>query len=287
MRNITIQRRKRFVACAAKMKVYIEDAMRPELEINGVPCRKLGELKNGAQQTFTVGDEPAKLFVIAGKTSKNYCNDFVQLPQGSEDLFFSGQNEMNTASGNAFRFDCNDPETVQNRQQGKKKGWGVLIVAILIGAVVGFLIPKLINAKKASEPKTFTSHGMSITLTEEFEESARMGYTFSYEGDYVICVGLREAFDLYEGLEDISLQEYGELVLEANELTDNELKEKDGLTYFDYDNYDPESKLSYRYFCYLMKCDDAFWMIQFSTLESKVDEYEDDILKWVKSVQFE
>ena len=269
-----------------KMKVYIEDPMQPELEINGVPCRKLGELKNGAQQTFQVGDEAAKLFVIAGKTSKNYCNDFVQLPQGCEDLFFSGQNEMNTASGNAFRFDCNDPETVQNRKQGKKKGWTVLIIAMLIGALVGAVVPRLLREKAASEPKTFTVQGMSITLTKEFEESAHRGYTFVYEGEDVICVGLRESFDIAEGFGDLSVREYGELVLEANELTDSELKEKDGLLYFEYDNYDEESKLGYHFFSYLFKSEDSFWMIQFSTLQNKADDCEADILKWVKTVEF-
>ena len=50
MRNLTIVRRKSFVACLAKMKVYIEDPASNELVINKIPCRKLGELKNGEEK---------------------------------------------------------------------------------------------------------------------------------------------------------------------------------------------------------------------------------------------
>ena len=51
MRNLTIKRTKSYVACLAKMKVYIEDRVSGDLVINGVSCRKLGTLKNGEEAT--------------------------------------------------------------------------------------------------------------------------------------------------------------------------------------------------------------------------------------------
>lgn len=42
MRNLTIERRKRFVASLAKMYVYLEDAEAGDIDINGVRCRKVG-----------------------------------------------------------------------------------------------------------------------------------------------------------------------------------------------------------------------------------------------------
>ena len=47
MRNLTIRRVKSFVASLAAMNVYIEDPMANDLVINGIPCRKLGWIKDG------------------------------------------------------------------------------------------------------------------------------------------------------------------------------------------------------------------------------------------------
>jgi hypothetical protein len=105
MRNLTIKRTKSFVACLVKMKIYLEDPMASELVINNVPCRKLGELKNGEEKTFVIGENSAKVFVIADTLSRNYCNEYYQLPDGQDDIFLSGKNDFNPASGNAFRFD--------------------------------------------------------------------------------------------------------------------------------------------------------------------------------------
>ena len=65
MRNLTIMRAKSVVACAATMKVYIEDPMCDDLTINGLPCRFLGKLKNGEVKTFQIDESAAKVFVIA------------------------------------------------------------------------------------------------------------------------------------------------------------------------------------------------------------------------------
>ena len=140
MRNLTIKRTKSFVACLGKMKVYIEDASSNELEINGVSCRKLGTLKNGEEKTFQIGNERAKVFVIADKLSKNYCNEFYELPEGEEDIYLTGKNKFNPASGNPFRFDNNNSEEViANRNKNSNRGGGVFIIAIVVGFIAGFL----------------------------------------------------------------------------------------------------------------------------------------------------
>ena len=74
MRNLTIKREKSFVSSLAKMKVYIEDPTSNEMRINDVPCRKIGDLKNGEEKTFQIGEEEAKVFVIADKSNKNLQN---------------------------------------------------------------------------------------------------------------------------------------------------------------------------------------------------------------------
>ena len=141
MRNLTIKRKKKFVACLGKLKVYIEDAQTNELIISGVPCRKLGDLKNGEEKTFEIGEDAAKVFVIADTLSKDYCTEFYQLSEGQDDIVLTGENYFNPANGNAFRFDNNNSEEVlAARKKSNKKGATVLIIAIIVGFIIGFIL---------------------------------------------------------------------------------------------------------------------------------------------------
>ncbi len=141
MRKLTIKRKKKFVACLGKMKVYIEDAQSSELIISGVPCRKLGALKNGEEKTFEISENAAKIFVIADNLSKDYCTEFYQLTDGQDDIVLTGENYFNPANGNAFRFDNNNSEEVlAARKKGNQKGTIVLIIAIIVGFIIGFAI---------------------------------------------------------------------------------------------------------------------------------------------------
>ena len=87
MRNLTIKRTKSFVGCLGKMKVYIEDPLSNEMTINNTPCRKLSVLKNGEEKTFLIDENEAKVFVIADKLSKGFCNEYYNVPAGEEDVF--------------------------------------------------------------------------------------------------------------------------------------------------------------------------------------------------------
>ena len=141
MRNLTIKRKKKFVACLGKLKVYIEDAQTNELIISGVPCRKLGDLKNGEEKTFEIGEDAAKVFVIADTLSKDYCTEFYQLSEGQDDIVLTGENYFNPANGNAFRFDNNNSaEVLAARKKGNKKGTVILVIAIIVGFIIGFAI---------------------------------------------------------------------------------------------------------------------------------------------------
>ena len=62
-------------------------------------CRRLGDLKNGEEKTFLVGESAARVFVIADKLSKNYCNEFYPLPEGEEDVVLTGKNCFNLSAG--------------------------------------------------------------------------------------------------------------------------------------------------------------------------------------------
>lgn len=269
------------------LKIYIEDPTSEEIVINGTPCRKLGTIKNGEEKTFQVEEDSLKVFVIADKLSKNYCNEFYQLPEGQEPISLSGKPRFNLFTGNAFRFDNNDNEAVEkNRKRGLKIGLIVFAVFVAVGAVAGYFIGTLINKDSAkAEAKDFSSNGMTITLTEDFVEREYIGYTAIYTSSDVVVGVIGESFSLMPGLKNYTTQQYAQIVMQNNGKY-AEIKTEDGLVYFEFDDSDPTTNVVYHYVAYAYKTSNSFWLVQFSTTKAKVDDYAESITKWAKSVRF-
>ena len=286
MRNLTICRTKSFVGSMGAMKVYIEDGFHQELTINGIPCRKLGELKNGEEKTFSVGTGAAKVFVIADKLSRNQFNDYYPLPAGEEDVRLTGKNQFHPGAGNPFRFDgVTDEAVLANRKKGNRSGIVVIVVAVLLGLVLGLMGP--ISSRMANnEPKTFTADGLTITLTAAFEPQEYEGFTQCYEGSGTAVMALKEEFSLISGFGDYSLEEYGLLVIESNGLEDTALKLNENVTYFTYTTDLGDGDV-YFYMAAVYKGSDAFWLIQFAAPAAQQEKYESQFLEWASSVVVE
>jgi len=285
MRKLTVKRNKSFVGCLNKAKIYIEDSASKELIINNVPCKKLGDLKNNEKKTFEIGNEEAKVFVVSDKIFKNISNDCYQLYRGEEDVFLSGQNRFNISTGNAFEFD-NGNLTVLPNGRKKKSMLPILIVSIIIGAIVGFAVSYSFNSDKKVEPKDFQYDGLNITLTNEFTEVDAEGRTVCYDSKRVAVLVLKEEFSLAEGFGDLTLEEYADILKKENDMSSSKLKETDGLLCFEYDYNNAEVNKTFRYFSYLYKSDDAFWVVQFATQTEYVEELSPKINEWAKSVSF-
>ena len=287
MRQLTVRREKSFVACLAKDKVYIEDHYAGDTVIGGVPCRKLGDLKNGEVKTFIVGDEAARVYVISDKLSKDFCNDFFILPAGDFPIFLSGKHAYNPVAGNAFRFNDNaHPEAVANRKRGGRIGIVVLIVAAIVGFFVGFFSNVW---EDEAQDKTFTASGMSITLTDAFIDDEMEGFTATWATEDVVVVALEEPFhtltDVLPNPSTASVEEYLRLLIEHNG-EGNAVETVDGLPRYYYDWENVEAGVTYRYFVYAFKSDDAFWMVQIVVDVESLDKYEDDVSRWAHSVTF-
>lgn len=283
MRNLTIRRNKTFVASLAKMRVYIEDINNPEIEINDIPCRKIGELKNGQELTVEIENTEAKVFVIADSLSKGYCNDFYQLPEGEEDIFLTGQNRYNPAAGNAFIFDGNEnAEALKNRKKNKKIGIIILIIAAIVGFAIGFFG----NYDVFDFKETFTFEDMSVTLTDDFVKADYEGIQAAFESEDVFILITKEEFALLEGMKDLSVEDYHDLLIKGANLEAAFETTKSGLNYFNYAAENPEvGEITYTAF--LFKTDDAFWMIQFGCLTEDLPEYEEKIFDWAETIKFE
>lgn len=140
MRNLTIIRRKTFVASLGKVKIYIEDA-NGDTNINDTKCRLLGKLKNDSRETFEIGNESCKIFAIYDKASKGYCNDVYVIPEGEDDYYISGIAHFNPFMGNPFYFDGNtNEEALAMRKKTKKKAMLIMIPVMIIAVIAGFLI---------------------------------------------------------------------------------------------------------------------------------------------------
>ncbi|MBQ3069355.1 MAG: hypothetical protein IJD01_05370 [Clostridia bacterium] len=285
MRQLTIKRRKVYAACLAKMTVYIEDHQAPEGVLGGLPCRRLGELKNGEEQTFTVSDSAATVFVApANLTTDRYLERLV-IPEGTDDMVLEGQCYINILGGNGFCFDANN-NAASAKKRKKSTLLGVLLliaVGVVSGLVSYFVTSALVSPSTA--PKDFSSHGLTITLTDEFSEMEVEGFTAAFDSDHLGVIALREPFYLAAGFSDYSLEEYARLVIEANGLT-SEVQTRDGQVVFEYDAFIAEADADYHYVAYVFKSKDAFWTVTFTMLESCAHDHREQIDRYASSVRF-
>lgn len=292
MRNLTIKRQKSSFGSLTKAKFYIEDVESADVIVNGTPCRKLGELKNGDEATFEIDDRAARLFAFTEKRGENIFNDFLSLPEGSDDLSVSGKNLRDEIDGFAFRFDTNEGGTLpENPARGAKKAVIVVVAAVAAlllaaGCFVGYKL--WVNRERVPQPKTFSSNGLTITLTDEFTLAKNEHYTFIFDSEAIDIPVLKENFStLSEGFAEKTLDEYIDILLEVNKLPALEKRHEDGLVYYEYtlrNSDDPT--LAYHFTNYVYKSDDAFWLVQFIVNERNIERFSNQITEFAKSVTF-
>ena len=140
----------------------------------------------------------------------------------------------------------------------------------------------------SADKKTFSSNGMEITLTKAFKETSFEGYTVCYDSSKAAVFALKEEFSLTEGLEALTLEQYHDLVLQANAAKNPERGENVGsIPTMLYNFYNEEKKTEYRYFAAMYKADDAFWIVQFACEEDLFDTYEPYFVEAGKTVVFQ
>ncbi len=287
MRKLTIKRKKSFVASLAKLKVYIEDPA-GELDITGIKCRLLGTLANGEEKSFYIEENAAKVFVIADKMSRDYCYDCRNLPEGNEDIYLTGKNAFNPATGNAFRFEGGtDEEVAKRHKESKKGGLIVLITAIVIGLTAGWIIGSGVTySKKKATPKDFSYEEMTITLTALFKEEEVEGRTVFTSNDVAVFV-LRENFVAGDiDLSGYTVRGYAELARENNPvMADATYEETDGVPNMVY-TYAGDDGKTYVYFTTFYKSSDAFWIVQYFVNESGYESRKPKFIEWAKTVHF-
>lgn len=288
MRNLTIKREKGFTGCLTKARVYVCDELTGDTKINGEKCYKLGELKNGEEKTFAIGDGEVKIYVIQDKLSRNLTNEVCYIPAGVEDIYLMGEFKYNPFGGNGFRFHgMTDPRVLANRKKSSKKFGVYIAICFIIGIVGGILLASdSPNYAKDGEPTEIVDDaGIKMTLTDAFIETNLAGFDFTYGCEDVAVFGFADEFVLMDGLEDYSLKEYGELSVANNNLN-SKVKKENGVIYYEYDSYVADEGVTYCYLSAMYKAEDAFWTITFAVDEAQYEEYKPLFLEWASSVAF-
>lgn len=164
-----------------------------------------------------------------------------------------------------------------------KKSLKILSLCLVFVLVAGFFA-----GCGAPKEKSFYKEGLTITLTDEFEEKALVdSLTASYTSDYCLVTTLKEDFSLFSeaGLSvDISESEYLDMVIQSNSL-ENEPEETDGLHTVTFTK--EVSGQNMTYFALAKRGTDAFWLVQFACPTDTFENMRPQFIKWAKTVTVE
>ncbi len=278
MRNLTIHRHKTFVGSAAKIKFYIAD-VNGDTKIQNTMCRKLGELKNNQQGTFLIPQEACHIYAIADKASSSYCCELLEIPAGSEPVVYSGKCYFAPASGNAFRFDNNNSQQAQAiRKKGSSLGKKVLIVAAVIGFVIGFA------AVFMEWDESFTTGSLTITLTDDFQEYSYGLYDAVYESPDYALLGREWKYKYQQELAQMTQEEFLQLTIVAHSIsTASKIQYMDDLPYYTYTT-EVEGE-PYIFYVTAHQGSESYWQLEFGAPENKADKLEKKLIKWAGSVE--
>lgn len=163
-----------------------------------------------------------------------------------------------------------------------------LILAMAVLLLLGSLCSCFFKSKEwhpdddsIGDAKTFEKVGLTITLTDKFEEqSSQVGFDAYYVADFCGVMVLKEEFTLEEGLADRPLEEYINNVIKNNGRADTVAQQKDGLWFYEYTTSNGNFGRSY---CY--KGSDAFYVVQFICRSSDKESLDDMFWSWAHSVK--
>jgi hypothetical protein len=188
--------------------------------------------------------------------------------------------------GNMFRFDgVADEATLQNRKSGSKRMTVVLIIAAIVGGVIGFC-SGMGWFEGPAKPKTFQSDGFAITLTDEYKKTTFDGMTAAYDSENAAVLLLKELTAAAESVGVQTAEEYAEMQITYYKLQNpSEIYTKDGLLYYEYEGIGENGKML-RFLCFVFKTNDYYWTVQFTSLASDYADMKDDFFDFAKSIRF-
>ena len=263
-----------------KPSVYI-NSPDGEVMFDGIGCKKVGTLGFRSQLTFNAPSDAVEIFLAFENGSDAPELVKYQIPEGQSDV------EMNVSGKSITDIGFSNYERRSNifsRMDGGKR------VLLIIAAVVVFII--LIHGLSHTNnflrsiskiPEAFETDDMSITLSRAFVKVRQEDFYAFYMTRSCSVVITKESFEDIPELKNVDFDEYCEMCIKANPAVTPALVNREGLTYFVFEQQWEEL---YKYHVYVYRTDDAYWLVQFSTKAADYNYWSDCYNEWAKSVEF-
>lgn len=175
-------------------------------------------------------------------------------------------------------------DTEKKNNSSKKVGIILVVIAIIAAVAVAVFSGSLFGGYDT--PKKFTADEMSINLTDDFSQSHGGKYIACFDSKKVSVFVNKEAFDPETGMEQMTVEEFGKMIIDNNSIKTTGLKQKDDLTYFISTHSETGSNAVFEYYTFIYKTNSDFWIFQFSTPKKETDKFSPMVFKWAESVEF-
>lgn len=98
MRKLTLKRKWSLIECGSRIFYYVQCAEQDAtVEVKGVKCRELGQIKNGKSVETEIPTEQTTVYLV----SSTMYADFT-VPAGEEDVSLVAKPKYNPMQGNPF-----------------------------------------------------------------------------------------------------------------------------------------------------------------------------------------
>ncbi len=159
----------------------------------------------------------------------------------------------------------------------------VVLMVVSFAACGGKTTSKLDTANL----ETYEFDGLTIKMEKGMEIGSQEGFNAFASSNTCIMTGVKEGFDLFTSYgydpENMTLEEYGELVEQANEQFNEDFSaDANGNLAATY-TYDINGT-SFFYHATVAKGTDAFWVITFACSEDAQSEYADQFEAWANTI---
>ncbi len=293
MRVVTIKRGIALSGAFKPVSIYIEDAERGTVEINGVLCRRVATVKCGKARLFDAGVEAVRIFASLGDTvSPGSVTEYL-IEAGTEPVYIEGKCvRLEGTVQFCFGFSM-EKQYYAKASISKKHLYAIIITVSVLILTVGVIIPlgvRLLDyyGAKNLRPTDFTVGEMTITLTNAFEEvEPPYGIDKHYVSPFCGVLFLCESYADVPAFVDISPEDYCDVIKIDSGNATPETETRGDLVWFEYDYYEEELHASYTYYLFAYKSDDAMWLVQFYVLTDGKENVEGLIFDMADSVRFD
>lgn len=136
---------------------------------------------------------------------------------------------------------------------------------------------------KTAADKVFSKDGIEITLTSAFTDAGTDSFYACYAALGAVVYITREYFTALEEFGNLTVDEYMQVLMEANEQYSPEYT-AGSLPFMKHTAYIEDNKKEYTYYTVAYKGGDSFWLVEFACESAVYDTYLPYFGKWAGSV---